>query len=83
MKYFIIILITFFISSCGYGQYPRTKINNKGKIVRYQDTTRPKVYYGIAGIKADSTKYFWRKYIKLKNKGIADSLNPYKSKLKK
>lgn len=42
-------------------------------------------YYGVAGIKkerVDSTKIYWKRYVKLRNKGIPDSLNPYKTNLK-
>lgn len=58
---FIFCLIVL-LGAC-FGQYPKLVFDNKGKIVRYQDTTKPKVYYGIAGIKTDSTKIFWKKYL--------------------
>lgn len=50
------------------------------------DTAKPKVFYGIAGVKKepiDSSKIFWKLYVKNKQRGIPDSLNKYYIKLKK
>lgn len=45
---------------------------------------KPTVFYGIAGIKKqpiDSSKYFYRRFMSEKKRGIPDSLNKFKSKL--
>lgn len=42
-----------------------------------------KVLYGTAGIQFDSAKYYYKRYLKLKNKGVPDSNNKYKTLLQK
>lgn len=59
--------------------------DKKGKL-RIDTIGKEKVYYGIAGVKKepiDSSKIFWRLYVKNKQRGIPDSLNKYYIKLKK
>lgn len=57
----------------------------------YYDTTKGlliqmdgvDVFYGTAGIQFDSAKYYYKRYLKLKNKGVPDSNNKYKILLQK
>lgn len=73
------------------GKLEKAKSNKKNKystvrIVDLNDTVNPKVFYGIAGIKKqpiDSSKYFYRRFLAERKKGVPDSLNKFKSKLYK
>lgn len=57
----------------------------KDSVVRRTDKKTGRVFYGLAGIKKDpdSSKIFWKLYVKNKQRGIPDSLNKYYIKLKK
>lgn len=61
-------------------------INTPQKVVKKKDKKTGKVYYGWVGVKSepiDSSKIFWKLYVKNKQRGIPDSLNKYYIKLKK
>ena len=89
-----LLLIVFFIS-CGICSYAQTKVliydsdSSYHYITIYRDTTigawkfiRSKNGYDFTAIPIDdSSKYFYKQYISLKNQGISDSINKYYFKL--
>lgn len=72
MKYLFLISVVLF--SCMHSSYGQTKLSNLDSMKEYIivfDST------GFATLKKDSTHYWFEKYLKLKNKHVPDSINPY------
>jgi hypothetical protein len=78
----IIIAFLLFCSIC-YGQ--KKKDTSTLALYKYEKgnyiITKNSVTGSIVNVQFDSVKYYFSKYIKLKNKGIPDSLNKFYKKL--
>jgi hypothetical protein len=90
MKHLIIVLFVLFLVACNDNRYKETLKDTlyvKEPLIFDSVTKNDSVLtIGINGATtmfyyADSTKYWFQQYLKLKRKGRVDSLNPYYKKL--